>query len=636
MASAGTVTVDFAAETARFTAELKKVRSDLVGLKKSSEATARSIDAISSGFKRLLGAVALGAGLRAIIKNTQEAEQANALLANALERAGANVAAASADFTEYANSLQKTTTFGDEAIIGVETLLLSFRGLSSGVIKQATADILDLSARTGTDLSAAARTVGRALEDPIEGLTRLNRAGVIFTDAQKDQVKAFVEAGEKGKAQAIILGEIEARYKGAAAAARDTLGGALSGLKNAFGDLLEAKTGLPEATTQLNAFTKILQDPATKRAADSLMGGLVAGLGAVTVAAVAGTNAVIDFFQGPRRDIETLNKQIDDLQGKIDKASRPRQVGRGGFVAPDLEESPRRTGRGRIAANVAAQREDLEALIRARDELVRRQSVPPPTVPGAEFTTPAATGLSDAEIERQKEMAKMLDKFQLDAQEQLIELNDSLAKERTKEMEERLQSEIDFQNRSLENERAMAAFRVSIEEEAQARIIATRQQALQTSLAALQLLGARSNTWAKIHKAASIVEAIRNTYVGVTKALAQGGFWGIAQAAAVGALGFAQVAAIRSSDNGVAFTSGGGAALGSSPNPIFTRGDDAAGGNQQGATSQDVVQVIIQGNVIGNREYTEQLIADIKEAVTDRDVILISPSSRNAQDLVPA
>lgn len=48
MASAGTVTVDFAAETARFTAELKKVRSDLVGLKKSSEATARSIDAISS------------------------------------------------------------------------------------------------------------------------------------------------------------------------------------------------------------------------------------------------------------------------------------------------------------------------------------------------------------------------------------------------------------------------------------------------------------------------------------------------------------------------------------------------------------------------------------------------------------
>jgi hypothetical protein len=179
----------------------------------------------------------------------------------------------------------------------------------------------------------------------------------------------------------------------------------------------------------------------------------------------------------------------------------------------------------------------------------------------------------------------------------------------------------------------MAAFRVALEEDAQSRIRATREQTIETSLAALQLFGARSKTWAKIHKAASIVEALRNTYVGVTKALAQGGFWGIAQAAAVGALGFAQVNAIRSSDNGVPFTSTGGAALGSSVNPVFTR-DDAESGTQQGSSSQRTVQLVFNGPVFNSQETKRYIVDAVREAVDDSDVIIIGPGSRQAQELV--
>lgn len=52
----------------------------------------------------------------------------------------------------------------------------------------------------------------------------------------------------------------------------------------------------------------------------------------------------------------------------------------------------------------------------------------------------------------------------------------------------------------------------------------------------------------KNNKGAAIASAIINTAVGITKALAQGGMWGWAQAALIGAAGAAQVAAITSTN----------------------------------------------------------------------------------------
>lgn len=61
--------------------------------------------------------------------------------------------------------------------------------------------------------------------------------------------------------------------------------------------------------------------------------------------------------------------------------------------------------------------------------------------------------------------------------------------------------------------------------------------------------------FARIGKAAAIAQAIMNTYQGATKALAQGGVYGAAMAAAVVATGMAQVASIRA--QGPGFQSGG-------------------------------------------------------------------------------
>src|SRR5690606_22251468 len=77
--------------------------------------------------------------------------------------------------------------------------------------------------------------------------------------------------------------------------ARDTFGGALTAVQNAFGDLLESNGGLNEATGALNEFADLLQDPATVAAANSLASAIVTSFAAATKA-ITGTVEVVRFL----------------------------------------------------------------------------------------------------------------------------------------------------------------------------------------------------------------------------------------------------------------------------------------------------------------------------------------------------
>ncbi|MFZ7110331.1 MAG: hypothetical protein ACOWYE_01500, partial [Desulfatiglandales bacterium] len=75
-----------------------------------------------------------------------------------------------------------------------------------------------------------------------------------------------------------------------------------------------------------------------------------------------------------------------------------------------------------------------------------------------------------------------------------------------------------------------------------------------------ELTGKKQKEFFYLSKGAALLQAIINTAQAVTKALAQGGFLGIAQAAAVSAMGAVQIAKI-----GAQKLAGGGAILGRSP-----------------------------------------------------------------------
>jgi hypothetical protein len=90
------------------------------------------------------------------------------------------------ELTDMADSLSEVTRFSDDAIIGGENLLLTFTNIGKDVFPMATEAMLDMSQKMGQDVKSSAIQLGKALNDPIDGIGALTRIGVSFTDEQKN------------------------------------------------------------------------------------------------------------------------------------------------------------------------------------------------------------------------------------------------------------------------------------------------------------------------------------------------------------------------------------------------------------------------------------------------------------------
>jgi hypothetical protein len=97
----------------------------------------------------------------------------------------------------------------------------------------------DMSAVFGTDLRSSVTQLGKALENPAEGLTALRRIGILFTDSQKDLIQSLVDTGKQAEAQKFILDALESKVGGAGAGEATGLTGSTNRLSDAWGNLLE-------------------------------------------------------------------------------------------------------------------------------------------------------------------------------------------------------------------------------------------------------------------------------------------------------------------------------------------------------------------------------------------------------------
>ena len=149
-----------------------------------------------------------------------QVEAALASMGNASGRSAEQLKAA-------AGELQRMSTFDDDDILQKVTAnLLTFGNVSGEVFDRAQQAALDMSARLGQDLQSSAIQLGKALNDPVKGLTALGRVGVQFSEGQKAAIKAMVAANDIYGAQSTILGELEKQFRGAAKAQRDAAPGA--------------------------------------------------------------------------------------------------------------------------------------------------------------------------------------------------------------------------------------------------------------------------------------------------------------------------------------------------------------------------------------------------------------------------
>lgn len=226
-----------------------KAKDEASSSLKSFSANAQSV------FKSfaVAGTAAFGA-LTAVVKTSidasSEAADVQAQLGAVLKSTGGIAGVTAQKAVELSKALQKQTTFGDEAILSAENMLLTFTNIKDNVFPEATKTVLDMSVALGQDTKNSAIQLGKALNDPILGVTALRKVGVNFTESQRELIKSMVESGDVMGAQKLILKELATEFGGSAQAAADTFGGRMKQLKEIVGDLQE-EIG--------NAFVPVLQ-----------------------------------------------------------------------------------------------------------------------------------------------------------------------------------------------------------------------------------------------------------------------------------------------------------------------------------------------------------------------------------------
>jgi hypothetical protein len=173
-----------------------------------------------------VGAAVGAAGVFAAtsLKAAEEAEQVQKRVAQVIRATGGAANVTASQINKFAEKQQNLVGVDDEVLKKSYGILLTFKnvrneaGKGNDVFNRTAKSLADLSAAGFGSTDSAAKAMGKALQDPVKGITALSRAGVTFTDQQKDQIKALVANGDLLGAQKVILGEVEGQVGGVAAA----------------------------------------------------------------------------------------------------------------------------------------------------------------------------------------------------------------------------------------------------------------------------------------------------------------------------------------------------------------------------------------------------------------------------------
>jgi hypothetical protein len=206
-----------------------------------------SIGKIGVAFAAVAASAAVFSFVGDSVAMFNEAEAASAQLNATLTSTG-NIAGLNREaLDKQALSMMRASTFDDDAITKAQGLLATFTQIKSDVFMQAIPAIADLATKMGTDLNGAAIQVGKALNDPIQGMSALRRIGVSFSKDQQEVIKNLVETNQLAEAQTMILKELSTEFGGSAAAALNTGAGQLQLIRNEFNNVREEIGGMAMA-----------------------------------------------------------------------------------------------------------------------------------------------------------------------------------------------------------------------------------------------------------------------------------------------------------------------------------------------------------------------------------------------------
>lgn len=223
---------------------------DQRGLKKAQQELANFGDKAKKALAAVgVATAAIGAGLVKFgadsIAAAQNVEQANNRLeqvAKSMNLFGAETEKVTQKLINFAEENEVLLGVDGELIKSTQAKLLTFKELAKtaddvgGSFDRATMAALDLAAAGFGSAETNATQLGKALQDPIKGITALTRSGVTFTQQEREKIKALVESGNILEAQNMILSAIETQVGGTAEATAK----ASDRMKLAFENILES------------------------------------------------------------------------------------------------------------------------------------------------------------------------------------------------------------------------------------------------------------------------------------------------------------------------------------------------------------------------------------------------------------
>jgi hypothetical protein len=297
-----------------YKAELDQVNARHAELRKGAVAVNNDIKKSMSGFS-LAGIVAGGMaaynvaasvftgikdGIVSSIEAYREMEMAVQKVDQAIKQTGGAAGLSLKQLTDEATRLQDQTIFGDEEILNKATAqLLTFTSITGRNFLLAQQAAMDLSTVLDGDLQTSSIQLGKALENPVSGLTALRKVGVTFTDEQRKMIVQLAETNRLEEAQALILAAVNAQYGGQAAAVAKGAG-AIKQAGIQIGDIAESFGGvisrmiLPVASV-LGSWAKSLNE------------------------LFAPSQTAIETFQEHGRSVAVLVKDIDPLLDRYDQ-----------------------------------------------------------------------------------------------------------------------------------------------------------------------------------------------------------------------------------------------------------------------------------------------------------------------------
>lgn len=379
-----------------------------------------------------------------------------------------------------ADALGKTTLFDQEDFDRGFALLTSFQRIGVDSYERVAKAAADVAQITGQDVRSALLQLSKALEDPARRVTDLSRSGTVFTEQQKEQIKALQESGRLIEAQNLVLSEIEKQYGGAAeAAGKAGYAGAVDSLGESFRDFQErlaqgvepAVIGATKALTDLFDIIGKIPKPvgqaalgigATATAIIALKAAAVAAIPVVKslfalvvanpfVALAAGITAATVALAGYRNEAE----QIADAA--VGGGAAEIQAARAKLIETEMEISLKRRelddAKAKALGKKAQQiRRDLKRLRSDAEEL--RKVVPKVTgeqTLETKVPTPKPTPLDKKEAERLKKIAEASANRVRSLEQQRL-LASALNDEETRQFERQIQIANLLQNKEGLNE----------------------------------------------------------------------------------------------------------------------------------------------------------------------------------------